>query len=71
MGAPENEYDSEAEMTTDRVGEAERGSSNRRVSKDQVISIVASVWKEMFDLSDEELIQRHGTVESIAARITQ
>jgi hypothetical protein len=69
MGAPDDEYDSEAEMITNRIGEKESEPSNRRISRGEVVSIIANVWKDMFSLSDEELAQRRESFESIAARI--
>jgi hypothetical protein len=69
VGAPNNEYDSEAAMITDRIGIAEGASPDGRVSKDQALSIIAGVWAEMFGLSERELALRREAFEAVAARI--
>jgi hypothetical protein len=66
MGAPDEEYESEAEMIADRIGEAEMKAS---VTRQDVESIVASVWKEMFELSDEDMRLRRDAFATIAARL--
>jgi hypothetical protein len=47
MGAPDDEYESEAEKIADRVGEAEK-KTNDEITREEVENIVATVWKEMF-----------------------
>ena len=69
MGAPADEYDSEAEMVAERVQRAESVAWNGRLARDEVIAILASVWKEMFDLSDRELAPRRDAFETIATRV--
>jgi hypothetical protein len=68
MGAPDDEYESEAEMIADRVGEAEERSSDK-ITREEVENIVAAVWKEMFGLSDEHALPRRDAFAAIAARI--
>lgn len=67
IGAPVDEYQAEAEMICNRVGEAEQELS--RLTTDQVLSIVEEIWKEMFDLSDEQLAKRHDAFQRVAIRL--
>ena len=67
MRAPNDEYDSEAKMIADRIGEAE--SSHGKITRDEARRIIRSVWKEMFDLSDEQLRMRQDAFEAIANRL--
>jgi cell division ATPase FtsA len=69
MGAPDNEYESEAEMIIDRVGEAESNTPSHRITKEEVEAIIRAVWKEMFGLSEDQLRQRCEAFQSIAARL--
>jgi len=69
MGAPGNEYESEAEMIADRIGEAEDRAADHKVTREKVEEIVTGVWKEMFDLSDDELHRRKEAFASVAARL--
>ncbi|MGA2856369.1 MAG: hypothetical protein ABSE40_05840 [Candidatus Sulfotelmatobacter sp.] len=69
MGAPDDEYESEAEMIADRIGEAEENTPNHRIAREEVEHIVAAVWTEMFDLSDEDARKRQEAFASIAARL--
>jgi cell division ATPase FtsA len=69
IGAPDNEYESEAEMIVDRVGEAESNAPSHRITKEEVEAIIRAVWKEMFGLSEDQLRQRHEAFQSIAARL--
>ena len=66
MGAPDNEYESEAEMIADRVGAAEKRGI---ITKEEVENVIASVWKEMFELSDEEVRHRGESFAKVAARL--
>jgi len=68
MGAPDDEYESEAEMIADRVGEAEERTSEK-ISREEVENIVAAVWKEMFGLSDEHARRRKDAFAAVAARL--
>jgi hypothetical protein len=68
MGAPDDEYESEAEMIADRVGEAEE-KTNDKITREEVEDIVATVWKEMFGLSDEHARRRKDAFVAIAARL--
>lgn len=68
MGAPDDEYESEAKMIADRVGEAEQ-KTNDKITPEEVEHIVAAVWKEMFGLSDEHARQRKHAFAAIAARL--
>jgi hypothetical protein len=67
IGAPDDEYESEAKLIADRV--AEHQASGREVAKEEVASIIAEVWKEMFELSDDELLLRREAFQSVAARL--
>ena len=68
MGAPNDEYETEAEMIADRVGEAEERTSDKITPK-EVENIVAAVWMEMFGLSDERARQKQDAFAAIAARL--
>jgi hypothetical protein len=68
MGAPNDEYETEAERIADRIGEAEEGTSDK-ITRKVVENIVAVVWKEMFGLSDERARQRQGAFAAIAVRL--
>jgi hypothetical protein len=67
MGAPVDEYKSEARMISDRLAEAEQ--KTWRLTREQVLSIVQGVWREMFDLSDEQLTQRRDAFEQITSHL--
>lgn len=69
MGAPDDEYESEAEMIADRMGEAEEKALNHRLTREEVENIVAAVWKQMFGLSDERARQRQEAFAAVAARL--
>jgi len=68
MGAPNDEYESEAEMIADRVGEAEKKTTDK-ITREEVENIVATVWKEMFGLSDVLAQRRKDAFAAIAARL--
>ncbi len=70
-GAPDDEYESEAEMIADRLGVAEENAPNHRLTREEVENIVATVWKEMFGLSDERVRQRQDAFSAIATRLAQ
>jgi len=67
IGAPDDEYESEAKMIADRV--VEHQASGGEIATEEVASIIAGVWKEMFELSDDELLLRREAFHSIAARL--
>jgi hypothetical protein len=67
-GAPDHEYESEAEMIADRVGEAEQR-SGEKITREEIERIVAVVWKEMFSLSDEDAGRRKEAFSTIASRL--
>ena len=69
MGAPNDEYESEAEMIADRLGEAELKAAHRRITRGETEKIIREIWREMFDLSDEQLRQRQAAFEAIATRL--
>jgi cell division ATPase FtsA len=69
MGAPDDEYESKAEMIVDHVGEAESKAPIHKITKEEVEAIISAVWKEMFGLSEDQLRQRHEAFQSIAARL--
>ncbi len=69
IGAPRDEYESEAEMIADRIGEAEQRACDGKITREEAASIVAAVWKEMFALSDDQLLLRREAFDSIAARL--
>ena len=69
MGAPDDEYESEAEMIADRIGDADGISTDHKVTRDEVENIIAGVWIEMFGLSDEDSRRRKNAFAAIAARL--
>jgi hypothetical protein len=69
MGAPGDEYDSEAQMITDRIEVAKALSPNGRISRQHVFGIVVNVWREMFGLSEDGLQLRSEAFQDIALRI--
>ena len=62
-GAPEDEYESEAEMIADQIGEAEQRASNGKISREEAACIVGAVWKKMFGRSDHQLTLRRQTAD--------
>ena len=69
MGAPDDEYEPEAEMIVSRVREAESNTPTHKITREEIEAIVSSVWKEMFGLSEDQLGQRRQAFQSIAARL--
>jgi hypothetical protein len=67
IGAPGDEYESEAEMITDRIAAAESASPNGRITKADAIRIIREVWAEMFSLENEDLSRRQDAFEHVAA----
>jgi hypothetical protein len=43
VGAPDDEYESEAKMIADRIGEAEEKAPNRRLTREEVENIIAGL----------------------------
>jgi cell division ATPase FtsA len=71
MGAPGDEYESEVEMIANRISEAEEKAPEHRLTREEVENIIASVWKEMFELSDEDVKQRQAPFAAIAAQLVR
>jgi hypothetical protein len=69
MGAPGDEYESEAQMIADRVDDAERRTPDHKIAREEVETIVAAVWAEMFGLSDEDSRRRKDAFAAIATRL--
>jgi hypothetical protein len=69
MGAPDDEYEPKAKMIVNRVGEAESNAPTHKITREEVEAIVSSVWKEMFGLSEDQLLHRHRAFQSGAARL--
>ena len=68
MGVPDDEYESEAKMIADRIGETEER-SGEKITREEVEKIVAAVWKEMFELSDEDAGRRKEAYSAVASRL--
>ena len=68
MGAPDDEYESEAKMIADRFGEAEMR-SGAKITREEAENIVAAVWMEMFSLSDGDAGRRKEAFSAIASRL--
>ena len=56
-------------MIADRIAEAEGKADNHRLTREEVENIIAAVWKQMFELSDEHAKRRQGAFAAIAARL--
>jgi len=69
MGAPDDEYESEAEMLADRIGEAEEKSPDHKITREEVENIIATVWMETFGLCDEDFRRRKKAFAAVAARL--
>jgi hypothetical protein len=69
LGAPSDEYESEAKMIADRIDETERKTPGHRITRSEAEVIVAAIWNVMFGLSDEDMSQRKDAFASIAARL--
>ena len=68
-GAPNDEYESEAKMIADRMSKAEQTAPSRTLTTEDVTDIITDVWKEMFDLSEDQLMQRRKAFHTIAIRL--
>ena len=69
IGAPENEYNTEAKMIADRIGTAEWRVQPQKLSVAQIKEIIRDVWTEMFGLDEEDLGKRENAFEQIAKRL--
>jgi hypothetical protein len=69
MGAPDDEYESEAEMIADRIDEEEAKAVNHMLTRQDVESIIASVWGQIFGLDAERAGYRQHAFTAIAARL--
>jgi hypothetical protein len=69
MGAPDDEYESEAKMIADRIGEAESKAVKQTLTREEVENIIASVWGQMFGMSDERAGYRQRAFAAIAVRL--
>jgi hypothetical protein len=55
-------------MIAERIGETEeRG--GEKITREEVEKIVAAVWKEMFELSDEDAGRRKEAYSAVASRL--
>jgi len=69
IGAPEDEYNSEAKMIAERIGTAEWRVCPQKLSLAQIKEIIRNVWVEMFGLDEEVLGKREDAFEEIAKRL--
>lgn len=68
-GGPSDEYDPEAELICDAITRKESASRNGRITRIEAKQIVASVWKDLFDLSDRQMQERNQALSAIADRV--
>ena len=70
IGAPKDEYNSEAKMIADRIGTAEWRVHPQKLSVAQIKEIIRGVWAEMFSLGEEDLRKRDYGFDEIAKKLT-
>jgi hypothetical protein len=68
-GAPGDEYDSEAELICEAIAKQESAARSGRITRIEAKQIVASVWKQMFDLTDHQMQERNHALSAIADRV--
>ncbi len=68
IGAPKDEYDSEAEMISHQIADFE-SSAKGRITEESVVTILRSVWQETFELDDQALAKRRRAFNSAARAI--
>lgn len=64
-GAPDNEYDSEAEALFSALDKMQA----EEVTADNILALLAGIWAKMFDLDDEDLQKRMSGLESAVQNI--
>ena len=69
IGAPKDEYDTEAQMIAQRIQDVE-SRHGRKANQQEVVEIIRGVWAEMFSLGEPELTKRADPFETIAAHLT-
>ena len=69
IGAPEDEYNTEAKMIAERIGTAEWRIHPQKLPVAQVKEIIRNVWAETFALDEEDLAKRERAFEEIAKRL--
>jgi hypothetical protein len=65
LGAPKDEYSHEARRISLELDSSVPG----RGSEEQILVIIANVWGNSFDLSEEDLDKRHTALRRVAGRI--
>lgn len=65
LGAPRDEYDSEAEALALSFSEL----GDQHVTVDSITSIIREVWRESFNLNDTELQKRKNIMQDLAKNI--
>ena len=67
LGAPDDEYDSEAEQTLAAV----RRLSDDERTKANITSIIALIWAKSFNRGSEEIAERMPAFENVALKLLQ
>jgi hypothetical protein len=67
LGAPDDEYDSEAEQTLAAV----RRLSEHERTKAAIVSIIAMIWAKSFNRGYEEITERMSAFENVALKLLQ
>jgi hypothetical protein len=64
-GAPDDEYESEAELIRERI------SKNRPANEEEICAIVRDVWAEMFELDEQDLLKRDSAFRRVSKKLAQ
>ena len=65
LGAPADEYSSEAEIIASAVSQLE----HFEINEENIISIIFAVWKKSFNLDNSDLQARKPAISSVTERI--
>ncbi len=68
LGAPNDEYESEAEMIHIALKKLSRDQP-QEITPDRIIGIIKKVWQQMFDHDDQQLATREPAFRKIATQI--
>ena len=62
MGAPDDEYDSEAKEIFDTL----KGFGEDQFTEDNIVAVISRVWKKMFDLDENDISKRMPAFKKVA-----
>ena len=66
-GAPNDEYDSEAQIMVQALSEL----SEKEMTIEGVLIIVAEIWRQSFDLDNADICLRQSAMNSLVQKIVQ